>query len=175
MSLDSRLTQADLWLLDRVFQPVSERLGERPSAFDVGLSLQLGAVVFELAADMALYAAGMLDIWGGLYDGASCACGIWFYVFVSRQRVLVRPGRLNPLRLTYRMLRLFGLGFAVWSVISATLSDAEGALSYGLSALSNVAFVAGLYMVSCQPPPPGQRRTARAGRWGTRQVVPDPL
>ncbi len=171
MSLESRLTEADLWLLDRAFQPVSNWLGERPSAFDVGLSLQLGAVVFELAADMALYVAGLLDLWGGLYDGLSCACGLWFYVFVSRQRALVRPGRLNPLRITYRMLRLFGLGFAAWSIVSSASSDAEGALSYGLSALSNIAFVAGLYLISCQPPPPGRRRTVTAG---IGRAVPDP-
>ena len=128
-------------------------------------------MVFELAADLALYVAGLLDIWGGVYDGLSCACGLWFYAFVSRQRGPVRSGRLNPLRVSYRMLRLFGLGFALWSVFSSVTSDADAALSYGLSALSNIAFVAGLYMVSCQPPPPGQRRTARS-RFG--QAVPDP-
>ena len=47
MSPADHLTAADVWLLDRVFQPIADRLGERSSAFDVGLSLQLGAVVFD--------------------------------------------------------------------------------------------------------------------------------
>ncbi len=60
MSLRDHLTAADAWLLDRIFQPIADRLGERPSAFDLGLSLQLGSVVFDLAADVALFAAGLL-------------------------------------------------------------------------------------------------------------------
>ena len=163
MRFADSLNRADIWLLDKVFQPLADRLGESPSAFDVGLSLQLGAVVFQLAADLALYAAGVLDAWTGLYDGLSCACGVWFYVHIGRQRSLVQTGRLNPLRLLYQALRLFGLGFALWSVISSLLDGADAALSNGLSALSNIAFVAGLYMVSCQPRPPAQRRRATRG------------
>ncbi len=154
------LAAADAWLLDRVFQPITDRLPERPSAFDVGMSLQLGAVVLEVAADVALLAVGMLGAAAGAYDVLGCLCGLWFYRFVSRQRPLVRPGRMNPLRPGYQAMRLLGLGFAGWSLVSSIQSDASEALSYGFSALSNLAFVAGIYFVSCQPRPPGARRTA---------------
>ena len=160
MRLADRLVAADEWLLDRVFQPITDRLGERPSGFDVGMSLQLGAVVLGVAADAVLLAIGLLSVTDGVYDGLSCACGLWFYVFMARQRSLVRPGRANPLRLTYRAMRLLALGFALWSLVSSVQSDASAALSYGLSALSNLAFVAGMYLISCQPRPPGWRRTA---------------
>ena len=160
MRLADRLCAADAWLLDRVFQPITDRLGERPSAFDVGMSLQLGAVVLGLAADAVLFAVGLLTVSDGVYDGLSCACGLWFYVFMSRQRGLVRPGRANPLRLAYRSMRLLALGFALWSLVGSVGSDASAALSYGLSALSNILFVAGMYLISCQPRPPGWRRTA---------------
>lgn len=163
MTLAERFAAIDSWLLDRVFQPLGDRLDGSMSAFDVGLSLQLGAVVLELASDAALYAAGMLDVADGLYDGFSIACGMWFYVYVGRMRGMVSPGRLNPLRPMFRVLRLLGLGFAGWSVFSSTTSDASGALSYGLTALSNLAFVAGMYMVACRKPPPGERRKAWAG------------
>jgi len=76
MSLSDHLTAADEWLLDRVFQPISDRSGEKPSAFDLGLSLQLGAVVFDLAADVALFGAGLLGIGNGIYDGLSSAGGV---------------------------------------------------------------------------------------------------
>jgi hypothetical protein len=159
MSLSERLTAIDDWLLDRVFQPVADRLGERLSAFDLGLSLQLGAVVFDLAADAALFAAGLLGVGDGIYDGLSCAGGVWFYALVAKQRPLVGQGRPNPLRVLYRSLRLLALGLTAWSLLSGAASDAAGALSDGLSALSALAFVAGMYFISCQPRLPGWRRT----------------
>lgn len=109
MSLSERLTAIDDWLLDRVFQPVADRLGERLSAFDLGLCLQLGAVVFDLAADAALFAAGLLGVGDGIYDGLSCAGGVWFYALIARQRPLVGQVRPNPLRVLYRSLRLLAL------------------------------------------------------------------
>ncbi len=170
MTVADRLAQADGWLLDRAFQPLADRLSDSPSAFDVGLSLQLGAVVLELASDAALFAAGVLGVTDGLYDGFSAACGLWFYTYVSRQRSLVSAGRLNPLRPMFRTLRLLGLAFTAWSVFSSATADADGALSYGLSALSNVAFIVGMYLVSCQKRPPGWRRSVRAP---TRGLAPE--
>jgi hypothetical protein len=162
MTLAERLIKLDEFLLDRVFQPLTDRLGEKPSAFDVGISLELGAVVLELAADAALFAIHQLSITGGLWDGFSCACGMWFYVFMVRQRALVKPGRPNPLRLMYRSLRLLALGFALYSVFAAATSDPGGTLSYVFNALSNFAFVAGMYLISCQPRPPGWRAAQKA-------------
>ena len=161
MTLADRLNAADAWLLDRCFQPLTDWIGEKPTAFDIGLSLQLGAVVFELAADAALFAGGMLTVMDGLYDGLSAACGIWFYVYIGRQRAMVSGGRANPLRILYRPLRLIGLALSAWSLFSSATSDVPGAISNGLSALSSLAFLAGLYFISCQPRPPGWRRAAR--------------
>jgi len=162
MNLADTLTKLDEFLLDRVFQPLTDRLGDKPSAFDVGISLELGAVVLELAADATLFAIGQLSLSAGLWDGFSCACGMWFYVFMVRQRPLVRAGRPNPLRLIYRSLRLLALGFALWSVFAAATSDPLGRLSYAFNALSNFAFVAGMYLISCQPRPPGWRLAQKA-------------
>jgi hypothetical protein len=163
MRLADSLVRADEFLLDRVFQPLTDRLGERPSAFDVGISLELGAVVMEVAADVALYLIGQLSWSAGLWDGFSCACGMWFYVFMMRQRFLVRPGHANPLRLMYRSLRLLALGFAIWSLFAAATSGPLGALSYAFNAFSNFAFVTGMYFISCQPRPPGWRLAQRKG------------
>jgi hypothetical protein len=162
MSLADTLTKLDDFLLDRVFQPLTDRLGDRPSAFDIGISLELGAVVLEVAADAALFAVGRLTVGAGLWDGFSCACGMWFYVFMVRQRSLVRPGHANPLRLMYRSLRLLALGFALWSVFAAITAEPLGVLSYALNAVSNLVFVAGMYLISCQPRPPGWRAAERA-------------
>jgi hypothetical protein len=161
MTLASSLTRFDEFLLDRVFQPLTDRLSDKPSAFDVGISLELGAVVLELAADVALYSIGRLSWSAGLWDGFSCACGMWFYVFMVRQRHLVRAGAMNPLRLMYRSMRLLALGFAIWSVFTALTSHGDDALSYALNAASNFAFVAGMYLISCQPRPPGWRVAQR--------------
>jgi hypothetical protein len=162
MTLADRLIAADAWLLDRCFQPLTDWIGEKPSAFELGLSLQLGAVVFELAADLALFAGGLLTMLDGLYDALSAACGIWFYIYISSQRSLVSRGKANPLRVMYRSLRLVGLGLSVWSLFSSATSDVSGAISNGLTALSSLAFVAGLYFISCQPRPPGWRRAVRS-------------
>jgi hypothetical protein len=161
MTLADRLLAADAWLLDRCFQPMTDWIGEKPSAFDLGLSLQLGAVVFELAADAALFADGLLTVLDGLYDGLSAACGIWFYVYIASQRALVSRGKANPLRIMYRSLRLIGLALSLWSLVSSVTSDESGTISNGLTALSSLAFVAGLYFISCQPRPPGWRRSVR--------------
>lgn len=155
MNVGEALTKLDDFLLDRAFQPVTDRLMGKPSAFDVGMSLEMGAVVLEMAADCVLFAAGWLTWNAALWDGFSCACGIWLYVFMGRQRHLVRPGVYNPLRFMYRSLRLLALMFAVWSAVDAAMQTGRGALAYALSALSNIAFVAGMYFVSCQPRPPG--------------------
>lgn len=173
MSRTDRLGAIDDWLLDRLFQPITDRLGERLTAFDLGMSLQLGAIVLDLAADLADFAAGHMGVADGLYDGLSGACGVWFYVYLSRQRVLVRPGKANPLRHLYRSLRLLALGFATWGVLSSAMPGPTSALSASLSALSGLAFVAGLYCIACQPRPPGWRRTAReTADW--RQALPLP-
>ena len=165
MSRTDRLGAIDDWLLDRLFQPITDYLtgllGERLTAFDLGMSLQLGAVVLDLAADLADFAAGRMGAADGLYDGLSGACGVWFYVYLSRQRALVRPGKANPLRHLYRSLRLLALAFAAWGLLSGIMPGGTGALSAGLSALSGLAFVAGLYCIACQPRPPGWRRAAR--------------
>jgi hypothetical protein len=74
MTLADGLIKIDEFLLDRVFQPLTDRLGEQPSAFDVGISLELGAVVLELAAgcgtgSAAPAACGSMCSW--------CASGRW--------------------------------------------------------------------------------------------------
>ena len=164
MTLAARLTSFDDWLLDRVFQPITDRLGERPSAFDVGVSLELGAVVLALAANVALWAIGELSLSAGLWGGFSCACGLWFYSVMIGQRPLVRAGAANPLRYIYRSMRLLALGFTLWSVFAELTADASDTLAYELNALSNVAFVAGMYLISCQPRPPGWRIAQRRHR-----------
>ena len=173
MSRTDRLGAIDDFLLDRLFQPVTDYLGERLTAFDLGMSMQLGAIVLDLAADVAVFAAGRMGLGDGLYDGLSAACGVWFYVYLNRQRALVRPGKANPLRILYRSLRLLALGFAIWGVVSSAMPGTSGVLAAGLSALSGLAFVAGLYFIACQPRPPGWRRTAREAA-GLRHAPPLP-
>ncbi len=165
MTIADFLTRADDMLLDRVFQPVADRLGDRPDAFDVGMSLQIGAIVFLLAADGALLAVHRLGWAGAAWDGLSAAAGVWFYRVMLVWRGMVREGHANPLRPVYRPLRLFALVYAlfsVWQIATALPSDR---LAMVFDAASNLTFVAGMYFIACERRPPVRKAAVPASPW----------
>ena len=159
MSLADSLTRADDLLLDRVFQPIADRFGGKPDAFDIGMSLQIGAIVFLLAADLALLAVNRLGWAGAAWDGLSAACGVWFYRVMHAWRGLVRDGHANPLRAIYRPLRLFALFYALFSVWQFITAAPPDRIAMVFDAASNLTFVAGMYFIACERRPP-VRKTA---------------
>ena len=172
MNVADAVNRADNWLLERVFQPLADRFGEKPSAFDIGMSMQLGAVVLDGAFVIAIFAAGDLSVGSVLWNGLTWAFGLAFYLSINRMRPLVRPGHANPLRFMLQGFRPLSVPFLLYSLFQAGTAHPPVRLAMQFSALANLVFVIGLYLVSTQPRPPRQRQTVRSG-W--RQQAGGPI
>ena len=164
MNIGDTVTKADVWLLDRVFQPFADRLGEKPTAFDIGMSMQLGAIVLDAAAVVAIFMVGGLSIDSALWNGLTWALGFAFYLSINRMRPLMRPGHANPLRMMLQGFRPLSIPFMLYSLYQSISARPPFVLAMGFNGLANLVFVVGIYLVSCQPKPPRQRQTVWSGR-----------
>lgn len=164
MNIGDAVTKADVWLLDRVFQPFADRLGEKPTAFDIGMSMQLGAIVLDAAAVVAIFMVGGLSIDSALWNGLTWALGFAFYLSINRMRPLMRPGHANPLRMMLQGFRPLSIPFMLYSLYQSISARPPFVLAMGFNGLANLVFVVGIYLVSCQPKPPRQRQTVWSGR-----------
>lgn len=159
MSVADKVNQFDGWLLDRVFQPTVDRLPEKPSGFDIGMSLQLGAVVLDAASLVAMLATGRMGFGNGMWNALTWLFAAFFYVSIHRMRPLVKPGHANPLRLMLQGLRPLSIPFAIYSFWIVATASPLLVMALRFNALANVTYVVGLYLISCQPKPPSYRRT----------------
>ncbi len=105
MSFVSRVNQMDLWILDRVFQPIADRLPEKWPPFEVGMSFQLGALLFYATSVILIMVINGLGLASAFFDVLSWVVGLALFVGIMRMRVLVRPGHANPLRIMLQGLR----------------------------------------------------------------------
>ena len=163
MNLADLINRADCWLLDRVFQPMADRLGERLTAYEIGMSLQLGAIVLDAAAVVAIFMVGGLSMESAVWNGLMWALGFAFYLSISKLRPLIKPGHANPLRIMLQGFRPLSVPFMLYSLFQAGFSHPPFVMAMSFNALANLVFVVGLYMVSTQPKPPRQRQTVRSG------------
>ncbi len=163
MNIAEAVNKADSWLLEHVFQPVADRLGEKPTAFDIGMSMQLGAIVLDAAAVIAIFMAGGLSMDSALWNGLTWALGFAFYLSINKMRPLVRPGHANPLRFMLQGFRPLSIPFMLYSLYQALTAQRPFLMAMQFNSLANLVFVVGLYLVSTQPKPPRQRQTVRSG------------
>ena len=163
MTLAEAVNRADTWLLERVFQPMADRLGDKPSAFEIGMSLQLGAIVLDAAAVVAIFMVGGLSVESALWNGLMWALGFAFYLSINKMRPLVRPGHANPLRFMLQGFRPLSVPFMLYSLFQAATAHRPFLMAMQFNALANLVFVIGLYMVSVQPKPPRQRQAVGSG------------
>jgi hypothetical protein len=153
---------ADLILLDRVFQPVADRAAGWATCFDLARAALVAVIAlhtavlawdFVLLTDPALLAL----VAGGTVFGIREATRLWRQVAGAERRS--RPGLMNVQRVTLRQFRV------LWLAIVA--AAAALGLYAGLRAvdLCNVAlcaaWLAAAYFASCSPAPP----PARASGW----------
>ncbi len=151
----------DAVLLDRVFQPVADALGDRCSCFDLARGALSGVVVLQtvvLARQMGL---GPGDAALGLVAVASVV-QYWAVSLVLRQirraERRTRPGMMNVGRITLRPFRV------VWLLVAAgsacLLSGMHGGAMSLCPAAANAFWVAAVYLMSCVARSP----SARVGR-----------
>lgn len=172
MSLGERITRIDSWLLDKVCQPVADRLPEKLTALDVGMSCQLGSLVFSAVSIIAVFVLnGMTDFSNMAFNVLIWGLCVTFFVGLARMRVLVKPGRPNPFRYMLQGVRLVSIPFACYTLFQAYGTSTPYFLPMWFNALSNLVFVVGLYLISCQPRPPQTR--AREDVWSRHLRVVD--
>lgn len=169
------LQALDDFILDRLFQPVADRLPGAMSAWSIGINFELGSVVLQFAcllAPLLMYGASISE---SVQSVLVLLCSIVLFVGFQRFRPLVRPNTLNPLRPLMRSLRLICLAFLVYETISVFMAPSSPAswLWNRLGLLSQLAFVTGLYFMACQPRPPEEERRAARRRVELRGVVTD--
>lgn len=170
MSQPPLLERIDAAILDRGFQPIADRLPERLPAFELGMSMQLGAIVLDVAADVALGLLGMLSFERAAFDALSWTIGLLFYRYFRQQRGLVRPGHANPLRHGFFAMRLLAIAFCVVSAMQSIGLHGQLLLPQLFNSTANLVFTAGIYLMSCTPRPPSVAR-ARARAEGRPATV----
>ncbi|MBV1836940.1 hypothetical protein [Acetobacter estunensis] len=159
MTAGEGISKVDLWILDRVFQPLADRLPERLPAFELGMSLLFGSLMLSAAATVAMvvfFHMGMMDV---LFDGLIWFMWVSFYIGVNRLRALIRPGFVNPLRTMFLGLRPISLVFLAYVAWQGTGVPGLYALAPWFNTLANFTFVLGVYLVSCNTNPPERKAT----------------
>lgn len=163
MTSSNFIVRCDDWLIDRVFQPIANRLPAGLSAVQLGLSFQLGSLMLNGAAlllPIVLFGVTL----GGLVDTAL----IWFmnlafFLGMKKTIPLIRPGMMNPLRPMMLSMRMIAIAFLIYQLFRGLDGVGIGWILSQLMTLSQLTFVMGLYFVSCQPQPPRQRMSSRSG------------
>jgi len=158
MSIGEKINKIDFWLLERIWQPIADRLPERLPAIDVGMSCQLGAILLSAVSIVLLIVRGHMGVGDSMFNVLVWCLALAFFVGISRVRPLVRHGQPNPLRLMLMGMRPLSIPFAVMSAWQGASAPPELAMAYWLITLSNIVYVVGIYLISCELPPPGRRK-----------------
>lgn len=165
MTIGERITQFDGWILDEICQPIADRLPESCPAFEAGMSCQLGSLLMSAVSIIAVFVmSGMTDFTNMIFDILIWALCVSFFVGLGRLRILVKPGRPNPLRQMLFSVRVISIPFALYVVFQAFTAASSFNIAMWFDAFSNVIFVVGLYLISCQPRPPKARSKEEV--WG---------
>ncbi|QNT79087.1 hypothetical protein [Entomobacter blattae] len=163
MSLSDFISKIDFWVLDRLFQPIADWLPERPSAIDVGMNFQLGALVFSAASLIAMVALMLGNFGGVIFNIIVWFYWVAFYVGLVRMRGLIRQGFMNPFREMLKGIRPFSFLFIILSVWQSLSVPSLLFLVAWFNALSNLVFFLGVYLVSCEVRPKKQKQKVPFG------------
>lgn len=163
MTASNFIVRFDDWLIDRLFQPVANRLPSVLPVVQLGMSFQLGSLMLNGAAlllPIVLFGATM----GGVVDTSL----IWFmnlafFLGMKKTIPMIRQNMLNPLRPMMLSMRMIAMAFLIYQLFRSLDGVGIGWILSQLMTLSQLTFVIGLYFVACQPQPPRQRMSSRTG------------
>lgn len=155
------LGRVDDFLIDRVFQPMADRMAERCSP------LRLGATCLEQSFLIAMVLIGLDALGGRLSWGWAGVWGMLYLVgggflvrFIGRTDRYLRLGRVNPLRLVHRGPRLFVLVLAPFDLLRLVALSSEPWASKAMALACLVLMVGGMFFSACQKLPPAERKAA---------------
>ncbi len=148
------MPDVDALLIDKLWQPLADRLGDRLSCFDLArLSLD-AAIALEaalLAWDLANIASRTLRT--AVVIGTLMAFGAAQALRgqIARAERRARPGMMNLDRVTLRPVRLLWVGLALFCAAGLALSASIAAL---LNAGATLGWIGAVYLMCCVPMPP---------------------
>lgn len=174
MSAGNIFYRIDDLILERVFQPIVDRLPEGVKAFALGSSFLLGSVILQAAAALLPIIFVGSSFSDSMQNGLALLCSLVIYLGFQRFAPLVQPGKFNPLRPMLFSLRIVVLAYVIGSSLFLWFRPPPHAFLIWeeLDILSQLVFVIGLYFMSCQPRPPSwQPRNSK--RTAHLSVVPD--
>lgn len=157
----------DLWLLDHIFQPMADRLPERWSALKIGMSLQMGSLVFSAGSLILLILYFEMSFFSAIFNIMAWCLGVLFYISIYRMQSMIRVGFLNPLRMMLAGIRIISIPFAIYSIYLGVVADDRFQDTLLLNSISNSIFVFGIYLISCQPNPPPEKKRQAVFSWNT--------
>lgn len=164
MSVAETIRRMDDALIDRVFQPVVNRLPGRMTGWSIGMNCQLGSLIFQLTYIIVPLFFTSMSLNASIRSILVLLASIILFVGFQRLRPLVRPNTMNPLREMLRSLRMLSIVFVLYSGWQIYASADASAFWDNLYFISQFSFVIGLYFMACQPRPPKTQKTPwRAG------------
>ena len=164
MNIGDAVTKADVWLLDRVFQPFADRLGEKPTAFDIGMSMQLCAIVLDAAAVVAIFMVGGSEHRQRALERPDLGARVRVLPVDQPHASADAPGPRQPAAHDATGVQAAFDPVHAVQPVPVDLGPAALRAGDGFNGLANLVFVVGIYLVSCQPKPPRQRQTVWSGR-----------
>lgn len=166
MSVGEGIRRADEALLDGVFQPIADHLPMGMTSWSLGMSLQLGSLVFQVVSIIAPLFLYSVSVNVAVQSVLVLLCSFMLFVAFQRYRVLVRPDMMNPLRPMMRSMRVLGIIFLVYNGWTGSSISSFRIWDY-LNFLSLFIFVIGLYFMACQLRPPKARSASswRSSFW----------
>ena len=122
------------------------------------MSCQLGSVLLSAVSIIAVFVmTGMRDFGDMIFNVLVWCLCVTFFIGLGRLRVLVKPGKPNPLRLMLFSVRVLSIPFTLYVLYQALTSPPSFGMAIWFNAFSNVVFAVGLYLISCHPRPPYRR------------------
>jgi len=172
------LTRFDSWLLDRVFQPVVDRVSDFVGPAALAESALLGSAIMtlgEVAVDLRTEGLNLSTI---LFGALNLAGAVWLLVWYRSHGALsgraANPFRVMPVWVSLRLSAIANLVASVVAPLVGVRAIGLGPVSIPLTTtrlatafdlLAAVLCVGGLYFAACNKPPPKihSRVPVRAG------------
>lgn len=162
----------DRLLLDRLFQPIVNRLLKSPS--DLAMNMAVGALVMAITPNIywllqrsQFWPFHVFIIIENLVTFGMC----WGTIVLTR--TIIKPGYRNPLRDVLRTTRIILINVVVLTIsVGSYFSYVIGFLDMAIVMviIANPLWMSAFYFVSCDYPPPKPARD-----FGIRTVQPSPV
>lgn len=161
------LNRLDEWVIDRVAQPVADRLAHWKSADEIGRSCLIGSSVFVLGGAVLRWQQGTLTTILALSGAAVVACNIYWLRTIPPPSENSLPIARTAMFLIRPAMLLLWLVFQPLIVVLSLIQTSMGDVGFDqvtvLRIVESTLTVAAMYLMACKTRPPS--RQERAAWW----------